>query len=92
MARKYRPGMTKAEFLAVCKAKYSSSIVSTAIKKGVIERDTCIVCNSAAHAHHPDYSKPLDIIWLCAKHHRDEHRRVGYGHKLGLSNELTLLL
>ena len=24
-------------------------------------------------AHHVDYSKPLEVIWLCQKHHREAH-------------------
>lgn len=24
-------------------------------------------------AHHPDYGKPLDIVWLCRRHHRLHH-------------------
>ena len=26
------------------------------------------------HAHHPDYSKPLEIIWLCSECHGLEHQ------------------
>src|SRR5688572_6263292 len=26
------------------------------------------------HRHHPDYSKPLEIVWLCAPCHRREHQ------------------
>ena len=23
--------------------------------------------------HHPDYSRPYEVIWLCVKHHNDLH-------------------
>ena len=36
----------------------------------------CIHCGKKAEAHHPDYSKPLDVVWLCFEHHREEHKRL----------------
>lgn len=39
-----------------------------------LEKKPCIVCGDAAHKHHPDYSKPLEVIWLCPAHHSDVHR------------------
>ena len=27
-------------------------------------------------AHHPDYSKPLEVVWLCRIHHVEAHRVV----------------
>lgn len=24
-------------------------------------------------AHHPDYSRPLDVVWLCPAHHKQAH-------------------
>ena len=39
-------------------------------------KDTCKVCgtNENVEAHHEDYSKPLEIIWLCRNHHREHHK------------------
>ncbi len=33
-------------------------------------------CGEKAQAHHHDYSKPLDVVWLCVKHHNEEHKRL----------------
>lgn len=44
------------------------------INKGKIVKLPCQVCgNIEVEAHHPDYSKPLDVKWLCIMHHRMEH-------------------
>lgn len=34
----------------------------------------CSICGDLnGQPHHPDYSKPLDVIWLCKKHHDQVH-------------------
>ena len=44
------------------------------LRRGVLKRLPCSVCgNERTQMHHPDYRKPLDVIWLCGKHHRDLH-------------------
>ena len=48
--------------------------VGIAIKRGVLQSQPCIVCGHKAEAHHSDYSKPLDVDWLCRKHHVLWHR------------------
>jgi len=51
-------------------------LVGAAIRSGKIKRLPCIVCGSCdSHAHHEDYSRPYDVIWLCRKHHNEEHNR-----------------
>ena len=36
-------------------------------------RQLCSIegCFELGERHHEDYSKPLDIVWLCRKHHRE---------------------
>jgi len=51
-------------------------IVWRALKNGDIFKESCVVCgNHNSQAHHDDYSLPLDIIWLCNKHHKELHRK-----------------
>jgi len=50
--------------------------VGNAIRDGKLEKKTeCEKCGSDfhVHAHHSDYSKPLDIEWLCARCHHIHH-------------------
>lgn len=51
----------------------AQTAVGNALRDGRLSREACLFCAVAdhVHAHHRDYSKPLDVIWLCAKcHHR----------------------
>ena len=55
--------------------KYAAHIaVGNAVRDGRIKKSGCEVCGAKAHAHHEDYSKPLEVKWLCATHHAELHR------------------
>ena len=45
-----------------------------ALKTGALARLPCEVCGEPAQAHHDDYSHPLAVRWLCARHHMAVHR------------------
>jgi len=48
--------------------------LSNAVRDGRVKRLPCEFCgDEKVHAHHDDYSKPLDVIWLCPKCHRRLH-------------------
>jgi hypothetical protein len=51
--------------------KYKArALVATAIKSGRLIKMPCCVCGSEkSMGHHEDYSKPLEVIWVCAIHH-----------------------
>jgi uncharacterized Zn finger protein (UPF0148 family) len=43
----------------------------------------CSQCGAAkAERHHHDYSKPLDVVFLCRRCHTIWHREHGHGHTL----------
>lgn len=48
--------------------------VRYAVKVGKLTKLACFCGNKRSQAHHPDYSKPLEVIWLCSKHHGVIHR------------------
>jgi hypothetical protein len=43
---------------------------------GKLKRQPCEVCGATENIerHHEDYSKPLDVQWLCPTHHRERER------------------
>jgi hypothetical protein len=45
-------------------------------RNGELISQPCAVCGSEAEAHHPDYSKPLEVVWLCHCHHIDAHMKA----------------
>lgn len=48
--------------------------VSNALRDGKLQKLPCLVCgNDKVEGHHPDYSRPLDVVWLCNTHHRQTH-------------------
>jgi ribosomal protein S27AE len=50
-------------------------LVARAIREGVLVRQPCERCETAkTEAHHEDYSRPLDVVWLCRKCHSLRHR------------------
>ena len=52
---------------------------SNAIRDRRLASQPCEVCGSAkVEAHHDDYSKPLEVRWLCRMHHLVHHGKVAY--------------
>jgi len=49
-------------------------ITGNAIRDGRLKKQPCLICGGNSEAHHPDYSRPLDVVWLCSKHHKETHR------------------
>jgi hypothetical protein len=54
-------------------------IFLNAIRDGKIKRWPCQVCgHEYAEGHHPDYDRPLDVVWLCVKHHKETHKLANH--------------
>ena len=55
--------------------KACNTIVGNAIRGGKLVKEPCERCNSedSVHAHHEDYTKPMEVIWLCPPCHGLRH-------------------
>lgn len=58
-------------------------MVNRAIYRKLLTRKPCEVCGifgvdakgtTLLEAHHDDYNKPLEVRWLCVKHHKEWHK------------------
>lgn len=48
--------------------------INSYIKKGMVRRQPCEICGAEdSHAHHDDYTRPLNVRWLCPLHHKEWH-------------------
>lgn len=53
---------------------HANSLVSSALRQKRLKKLPCQICgNTRAEAHHPDYSRPLEVVWLCRVHHCAVH-------------------
>jgi RecJ-like exonuclease len=55
--------------------------LNTYVRRGVVKRpETCSSCggDGPIEGHHEDYSKALEVIWLCRTCHRSLHASIGY--------------
>jgi hypothetical protein len=54
--------------------------VANAVRDGKLTKpEACERCQSTAlrlHGHHEDYSKPLEVMWLCEPCHGKRHREI----------------
>ena len=54
--------------------------INGGVRRGHIFRpDSCSACGKVGRlqGHHPDYTKPLDVVWLCSPCHSREHESSG---------------
>ncbi len=60
------------DFKRKCEAR---SAVKNAVRDGYLIRGDCEVCGISKNiqGHHEDYTKPLEVIWLCISCHRGWH-------------------
>lgn len=49
-----------------------------ALQTGKMKKTPCESCgNEKTEMHHPDYSRPLDVMWLCKLCHEQWHKQHG---------------
>lgn len=72
-------GCKKCEHLAL---QYEArKALNKAVRLGEIARGDCEHCGAEnrdgkkSHGHHTDYTKPLDVMWLCRGCHQDLHTK-----------------
>jgi len=76
-----RPKRSRAPFTAQRRwddknptALWAHAATRSAVRRGLIQRGPCAECGSPkTDAHHPDHRNPLDVVWLCRRHHRQLH-------------------
>ena len=49
-------------------------VIAREILAGRMRKGICFCGDKNTEAHHPDYDKPFDVMWLCRPHHRKADR------------------
>ena len=56
---------------------------------GARDDDGSVCGKMPAQAHHDDYTKPLDVRWLCNVHHRRRHVQMNIARQTGTIQTIT---
>jgi hypothetical protein len=57
--------------------KAAHNAVIRAVRKGVLTPEPCVRCgNQKSLAHHEDYDKKLEVMWLCQPCHKARHKEI----------------
>jgi len=55
-------------------ARKAHTALNNAVRDGKVTKEPCLFCAAEnVHAHHRDYSAPLDVVWLCPQCHMRLH-------------------
>lgn len=69
--------VTRAWRLEDKRRQIAHTAVAKAIRNGSLVRIPCIKCGEEKSlAHHEDYDKPLDVVWLCQPCHKQRHKEM----------------
>jgi hypothetical protein len=82
IARQFGVARTEVYHVRYPERRAAGIAVRDAVAKGLLTRPKrCERCNRQRkiHGHHPDYSKPLEVEWLCVHCHGLTHRRMVAG-------------
>jgi hypothetical protein len=71
---------SRKKWMLLNQAKRNAHIkLGNAVRDGKIEKpENCSICQSPSsriHGHHADYSKPLDVLWVCPRCHVALHKK-----------------
>lgn len=69
---------SRAYRIANAEKRAAHVIVGNAMRDGKLEVRPCERCGygTGIHAHHEDYSRQLDVMWLCPPCHGERHREI----------------
>src|SRR5262245_37800524 len=86
--RKHRPKHSELSENARLRAN-ARSLSRYYFTRGIIKKTLCADCGSTeSQRHHEDYTKPLDVIWLCRSCHLKRHQSQTHGLGLPSLNSL----
>ena len=72
-----RTEVTKAWRAEDVRRQKCHSAIRQAIIKGILVKVPCIRCGEIKSlAHHEDYDKPLEVMWLCQPCHKQKHKEL----------------